>query len=74
MRCTLTVCGVDYGEIEVGENSLVALLARGKIAPAMRQIAAMQEEINSISRLTRAQPDRAGSVDGGEETLTRPAG
>lgn len=48
MKADLYVMGVYKGEIEVGENSIVGLLAGGRVGEAMGKAKAMQEELNAL--------------------------
>ena len=48
MKASLYVLGVYRGEIEVGDNSLVGLLARGMFGEGMAKAVEMQEELDAI--------------------------
>ncbi len=48
MKASLYVLGVYRGEIEVGDNSLVGLLARGMFGEGMAKANEMQAELNAI--------------------------
>lgn len=48
MKARLYVCGIDRGEIEVGDDSIVGLLARGLLSDAMTKVADMQEDVENL--------------------------
>ena len=49
MKANLFVCGVYQGEIEVGNDSIIGLLARMDYGGALQRITAMQEELNQLA-------------------------
>lgn len=55
MKATVTVMGIPWGEIEVGENSVVAQLARGEWQTAMPRIRALQAEIDELCHLPKGK-------------------
>lgn len=48
MKVKLFVCGVDRGEIEVGDNSLVAKLAYGDFPGAMEKAKDLKADIDKV--------------------------
>ena len=48
MKADLYVMGVYKGEIEVGENSIVGLLASGRVGEAGGKVKAMQDELSAL--------------------------
>jgi len=49
MKVNLVVGGIERGEIEVGDNSIVASLLRGEYAVGLRKVSALQTEIDRSS-------------------------
>jgi hypothetical protein len=47
MKADLYICGVHKGQIEVGENSIVALLMRGQLAEVGQQLDQLKAEIEA---------------------------
>lgn len=60
MRARLYVLGVDRGEIEIGDNSMVGLFARGMISDGMARAADLQRDLDSLcDKLTPNAEDKA---------------
>jgi len=53
MKARLFIMGIDKGEIELGENSLFALLLKGQLAQSLQVLNDMKTEIETISPGTK---------------------
>jgi hypothetical protein len=61
MKARLYVFGIDRGEIEVGDNSMVGLLARGMFSDGMAKAAELQRDMDSLCG--KPAPDAAGKEE-----------
>ena len=48
MKANLYICGVPRGVVEIGENSIIAKLARRDLKELGIKLADMEDEINRI--------------------------
>ncbi len=64
MKARLYVCGVDRGEIEVGDNSIVGLLAQGLLSDAMTKVADLQEDVDNLCSRPAPAPAARDGVRG----------
>ena len=63
MKATLTICGIDRGEIEIGENSFVALLARGEAGGAMSKLQELQDTLTELGCVCKIDTSLEGADD-----------
>ena len=67
MRARLYVLGVDRGEIEVGDNSMVGLLARGLFSEGMAKAAELQGDMDRLCGKPVPAPEQLDRDILGEE-------
>ena len=60
MKADLYVMGVYKGEIDVGENSIVGLLASGRVGEAGGKVKAMHDELSALCE----EREEEGNADG----------
>ena len=63
MKAKLTICGVDQGEIEVGENSFVGLFARGEAGGAMSKLRELQATLTELGCVCKITAGKKGADD-----------
>lgn len=67
MKARLYVLGVDRGEIEVGDNSMVGLLARGMFSDGMARANELQRDLDYLcDGLTPGAENKADAGDKAE--------
>ena len=64
MKAKLTICGVDCGEIEVGEDSFAGLMARGEAGGSLSKLRELQATLEKLGVTSTVTVEAKGASDG----------